>query len=69
MTAFRSRKAHRGSSVGHLVKTITDQLFFNIRPLAVADFQLAGYYSQNEACLVVTPHLLDPSSLYTDKHG
>ncbi len=69
VTISRSRKAHCGSSVGHLVKAVADQLLFNVCPLAVADFQLACYYSQDEACLVVTPHLLNPSSLYTDRHG
>lgn len=54
---------HSCCPVGHLVIAIADKLLLNVGPLAVADLQLVCYHSQNEACLVVAPHLLKLSSL------
>lgn len=55
---------HSCCSVGHLVVAIADKLLLNVCPLAVADLQLVSHHSQNEACLVVAPHLLKLSSLH-----
>ena len=55
---------HSCRPVGHLVIAIADKLLLDVRPLAVADLQLVSYHSQNEACLVVAPHLLKLCSLH-----
>ena len=55
---------HSCCPVGHLVVAISDKLLLNAGPLAVADLQLVSYHSQNEACLIVAPHLLKFSSLH-----
>ena len=56
--------AHCGSSARHLVIAVTGQLVLNVCPFAVADLHLASHHSQDEARLVVAPHLLKFSSLH-----